>query len=301
MDEEKRAGAPEKTQFETISTRVSVVCGAGNLLLAAFKFASGAIGHSDAMISDAVHSTSDILGSVIVVAGVKVSARPSDRSHPYGHERLECVAGLILGGILATIGLLIGWGAVEKIWSGAYRNMPQPGGIALFAAALSIAVKESMFWYTWLWARRIDSTALKAEAWHHRSDALSSVGALIGIAGARMGAPAMEPAASLVICLFIVKAAADIFKDATDKVVDHACDEATERALRECVAAQAGVRRIDLLNTREFGNRVYVDIEIGVDGLCSLAAAHAVAERVHDAVEANFPQVKHVMVHVNPL
>ena len=198
-------------------------------------------------------------------------------------------------------GLLIGWGAVEKIWSGAYRNMPQPGGIALFAAALSIAVKESMFWYTWLWARRIDSTALKAEAWHHRSDALSSVGALIGIAGARMGAPAMEPAASLVICLFIVKAAADIFKDATDKVVDHACDEATERALRECVAAQAGVRRIDLLNTREFGNRVYVDIEIGVDGLCSLAAAHAVAERVHDAVEANFPQVKHVMVHVNPL
>ena len=287
MGEEKRAGAPEKNQFEKIATHVSVVCGVGNLLLAAFKFAAGAVGHSGAMISDAVHSTSDILGSVIVVAGVKVSARPSDRSHPYGHERLECVAGLILGGILAAVGLLIGWGAVEKIWSGAYRNMPQPGGIALFAAALSIAVKESMFWYTWLRARRID--------------ALSSVGALIGIGGARMGSPVLEPAASLVICLFIVKAAVDIFKDATDKMVDHACDEATERALRECVAAQAGVRRIDLMNTREFGSRVYVDIEIGVDGRCSLAAAHAVAERVHDAVETNFPQVKHVMVHVNPL
>ena len=127
------------------------------------------------------------------------------------------------------------------------------------------------------------------------------MGALIGIGGARMGFPVLEPAASLVICLFIVKAAVDIFKDATDKMVDHACDEGTERALRECVAAQAGVRRIDLLNTREFGNRVYVDIEIGVDGRCSLAEAHAVAERVHDAVEANFPQVKHVMVHVNPL
>jgi cation diffusion facilitator family transporter len=289
-----------KSEFETAATRVSVICMAGNLILAAAKFIAGFVGKSGAMISDAVHSSSDILGGLIVVVGVKMASRPSDKTHPYGHERIECIAALVLGGILFVIGLTIGWEALKSIFTGAYRLDGKPGRIALAAAVLSIVSKEAMFWYTWATARRFDSASLRAEAWHHRSDALSSVGALIGIGGARLGWPVMEPAASFVICLFILKAGLDIFKDTVDKLVDHASDDKTVEALRRCVLSQSGVKGIDLLNTREFGNRIYVDIEIRVDGSLPLREAHGIAERVHDSVEKEFAKVKHVMVHVNP-
>ena len=289
-----------KSKFEEAATHVSVVCMAGNLILAAAKFVAGFAGNSGAMVSDAVHSSSDILGGLIVVAGVKMASRPSDKTHPYGHERIECIAALLLGGILFVVGLTIGWEALKSIFTGAYRLDEQPGVIALAAAVLSIVSKEAMFWYTWATARRFDSASLRAEVWHHRSDALSSVGALIGIAGARLGRPVMEPAASFVICLFILKAGIDIFRDTVDKLVDHASDDKTVAALRRCVMAQPGVMGIDLLNTREFGNRIYVDIEIRVDGSLTLREAHGIAENVHHSVEKEFAKVKHVMVHVNP-
>lgn len=289
-----------KSKFEEAATHVSVVCMAGNLILAAAKFVAGFAGNSGAMVSDAVHSSSDILGGLIVVAGVKMASRPSDKTHPYGHERIECIAALLLGGILFVVGLTIGWEALKSIFTGAYRLDEQPGVIALAAVVLSIVSKEAMFWYTWATARRFDSASLRAEAWHHRSDALSSVGALIGIAGARLGRPVMEPAASFVICLFILKAGIDIFRDTVDKLVDHASDDKTVAALRRCVMAQPGVMGIDLLNTREFGNRIYVDIEIRVDGSLTLREAHGIAENVHHSVEKEFAKVKHVMVHVNP-
>ena len=289
-----------KSKFEEAATHVSVVCMAGNLILAAAKFVAGFAGNSGAMVSDAVHSSSDILGGLIVVAGVKMASRPSDKTHPYGHERIECIAALLLGGILFVVGLTIGWEALKSIFTGAYRLDEQPGVIALAAAVLSIVSKEAMFWYTWATARRFDSASLRAEAWHHRSDALSSVGALIGIAGARLGRPVMEPAASFVICLFILKAGIDIFRDTVDKLVDHASDDKTVAALRRCVMAQPGVMGIDLLNTREFGNRIYVDIEIRVDGSLTLREAHGIAENVHHSVEKEFAKVKHVMVHVYP-
>lgn len=289
-----------KSQFEQVATRVSIVCMIGNLLLAAAKFVAGFLGHSGAMISDAVHSTSDIIGSAIVVVGVRISTRPSDKSHPYGHERMECIAALLLGNVLALIGLSIGWQALGSIYSGSYRTFVQPGAIAVCAAFVSIVSKEAMFWYTWKAAGKINSTSLKAEAWHHRSDAMSSVGALIGIIGARHGYLVLEPLASVVISLLILKAAAEIFKDAVNKVVDHSCDEATQQALRDCVTAHPGVRGLDLLNTREFGNRIYVDMEISADAALSLREAHSIAEGVHELIERQFPQVKHVMVHVNP-
>lgn len=150
-------------------------------------------------------------------------------------------------------------------------------------------------------AIELDSGALMADAWHHRSDALSSVGALIGIAGARMGHPILDPIASLVICVFILKAACDIFKDAMKKMVDHACDAEMEESLRQCASAQPGVLGIDLLQTRIFGNKIYVDIEIAADGQITLAESHAIAEQVHAAIEAQFTKVKHIMVHVNPV
>ena len=171
----------------------------------------------------------------------------------------------------------------------------------MIAAITSIVVKEAMFWYTKINANRIESTALAAEAWHHRSDALSSVGALIGICGAQFGLPILEPIASIVICLFIFKVAFDISKDAVDRMVDHSCDGELEKQMRECAAAVDGVMNIDLLRTRVFGNKIYVDIEISADSTLPLAEAHGIADGVHDRIETEFPQVKHIMVHVNPM
>ena len=291
---------PGRTDFEKAATKVSMVSVVGNLLLSAFKALAGVLAHSGAMVSDAVHSASDVLSSVIVIIGVKISARDSDDDHPYGHERFECVAAIVLAVILFITGLFIGIGALEDITGGNYQQLAVPGVLSLIAAAVSIVSKEAMYWYTRAYAKRYDSGALMADAWHHRSDALSSVGALIGIAGARMGFPVLDPIASLVICVFIVKAACDIFRDAIRKMVDHSCDRQTEEALRACAGRQEGVLRVDVLHTRVFGNKIYVDIEICADGGLSLAQGHFIAERVHDAIEKEFPKVKHIMVHVNP-
>ena len=290
----------ETSSFEKTATRVSTVSIIVNLLLAAFKFVAGALGHSGAMISDAVHSSSDVLGSLIVIVGVKLSEKASDEDHPYGHERMENVASLLLAGILAAAGFAIGKEALVSILDGSYRTAVSPGVLALAAAIVSIVVKEALFWYTLINAKKIRSGALKAEAWHHRSDALSSVGALIGIGGALLGVPVMEPIASIVICLFILKVAVDIFRESVDKMVDHACDAETEEKLRRCAAAEEGVIQVDMIRTREFGRRIYVDLEISADGSLTLHEAHGIAQRVHDRIETGFPDVKHIMVHVNP-
>lgn len=286
--------------FQKTANRVASVSIIGNLILSAFKLLAGIIAHSGAMISDAVHSASDVFSSIVVIIGIRISSKESDRDHPYGHERMECVAAIILATILLMTGLSIGIDAVRTIIGGNYEDLAIPGILALVAAVISIVTKEAMFWYTKINAKRIDSSALMADAWHHRSDALSSVGALIGIAFARIGFPIMDSIASLVICLFIVKAAYDIFRDAVDKMVDHACDEETEAQIRTCAANQEGVLRIDDLRTREFGNKIYVDIEISADGNHTLWEAHDIAEQVHDQLEEQYPKVKHVMVHVNP-
>ena len=287
-------------QQEQIAVRVSTVTILLNTLLSVGKLAAGLLARSGAMVSDAVHSASDVFSTVIVLIGVKISGKASDREHPYGHERMECVAAIVLSVILLVTGLFIGDAGLRKIVSAGESTLPVPGLPALIAAVVSIAVKEGMFWYTRHYAKLLDSGALMADAWHHRSDALSSVGALIGIAGARMGYPIADTVASLLICVFIAKAAVDIFRDAVDKMVDHSCDEATERAIRGCVMGHDGVEHIDLLRTREFGSRIYIELEISVDGQLPLIDAHAIAEQVHNDVEAAFPQVKHIMIHVNP-
>ncbi|MDE7137834.1 MAG: cation diffusion facilitator family transporter, partial [Ruminococcus sp.] len=277
-----------------------VVSITGNIILSVLKMIAGIFAHSGAMVSDAVHSASDVFSSIIVIIGVKLSAKASDKEHPYGHERMECVAAIVLAVILLVTGLFIGADALKTITGGHFRELRTPELFALVMAVVSILTKEMMFWYTRYYAKKLDSGAIMADAWHHRSDALSSVGALIGIAGARMGFPILEPVASLVICLFIAKASVDIFRDATDKMVDRSCDDETEKMIRECVLAQKGVNGIDLLRTRIFGNKIYADIEINVDGNKTLSEGHAIAENVHSVIEREFPKVKHIMVHVNP-
>lgn len=286
--------------FQKIATKVSFVSILGNLLLSIFKFIAGIVAHSSAMISDAVHSSSDVLSSIVVIIGVRMSAKESDKEHPYGHERLECVAAIILSTLLILTGLGIGLSAIKTILTKDYLHIVAPGALAMIAAIISIVSKEMMFWYTRYYAKKIDSSALLADAWHHRSDALSSIGALIGIGCSILGYPMGDPLASILICIFIAKAAYDIFKDAIDKMVDHACDEATENEIKQYVLSVEGVRGVDMLRTRVFGNKIYVDIEICADGDKTLKESHAIAEQVHDLIEEKYPKVKHIMVHVNP-
>ena len=283
-----------------IAFHVSKTTMIGNFALSAVKLAAGLIAHSAAMVSDAIHSASDVFSTVIVMIGLKAAQKDSDEEHPYGHERMECVAAIVLAVVLLITGLFIGYEGVQAILSADENPLPIPGFLALAAAVVSIVVKEGMYRYTRKAAQQIDSDALMADAWHHRSDALSSIGALIGIAGAQLGLPVLDPIASLVICLMIGKAAYEIFRDAVDKMVDQSCGEELESAIRDLTLRQEGVRGIDLLRSRKFGNRVYIEMEISADGALSLHDAHAIAEQVHNEIEAAFPEIKHIMIHVNP-
>ena len=299
MEQENKENGSQTQQ--KIAMRVSGVSITVNLGLSLFKLLAGILAHSGAMLSDAVHSASDVISTIVVIIGVKLSGKKSDAEHQYGHERLECVSAIILAGLLFATGVGIGMSGIKSILAGSKgQKIMEPGLLALIAAVVSIVTKEWMFWYTRAAAKKISSGALMADAWHHRSDALSSVGSFVGILGARLGCPIMDPIASVVICIFILKAAIDIFKDAIDRMVDHSCDEETEDKMRQAVLEVPGVKGVDVLQTRLFGSKIYVDLEISADGQQSLNDAHAIAERVHHMIENTFQDVKHCMVHVNP-
>ena len=287
-------------EYSKTAVKVSLVSIIGNAALTLFKLLAGIIAHSGAMISDAVHSASDVFSSIIVIIGVKIAAKDSDEEHQYGHERYECVAAIVLALILCIVGFFIGHTAIDKLRSGNAGAIQAPGLLALIAAAVSIVGKEAMYRYTRFYAVRMNSSGLMAEAWHHRSDALSSIGALVGIWGARLGYPWLDAVASLLICAFIIKAAYDIFVDAMGKMVDRSCNNEVLAELKTCIMSVDGVLGIDRLTARTFGNRLYVDLEICEDGSITLSEAHRVAEQVHDTIEQQFPVVKHIMIHVNP-
>jgi cation diffusion facilitator family transporter len=286
-------------ESKRIAMRISNVSIIANIGLSVMKMGAGILAHSSAMVSDAVHSLSDVLSTFVVMIGLHISSLESDDRHQYGHERFECVVSIILATMLAVTGAGIGASAIKTVLNGR-DTLKVPGVAALIAAVISIIVKEAMFWYTKKGADKINSGALLADAWHHRSDALSSVGSLIGIGAARLGYPIFDPLASIVICFFIFKAAYDIFKDAVDKMVDASVDEEIIEEMRTLILAQEGVKGIDDIRTRMFGSKYYVDVEISADGNLSLCEAHDIAHRVHDKIETTFPDAKHVMVHVNP-
>ena len=286
---------------QAIVNRVTSIGIVGNVILSLFKFLAGVFGHSSAMVSDAIHSLSDVLATFIAWLGIRLSMQAPDREHPYGHERLECVASLLLGAILFGTGLMIGLTGLKTILAGHYDELQAPESIALIAAVVSIATKEGMFWYTRHYAKVLNSAAFMADAWHHRSDALSSIGSLIGIGGAMLGFPILDPLASVAIAVCIIKVAYDILKDAVSKMLDTACSSEYEKKLADFIAAQDGVDRLDVLHTRMFGNKIYIDAEISVDGDKSLTDAHEIAESVHNQVEKHFDNIKHIMIHVNPM
>lgn len=280
--------------------KLTIVGILGNILLTGFKFLAGIIGRSGAMISDAVHSLSDVFATFVAFLGITLSKRPADKDHPYGHERIESVASLVLGVILLVTGIGIGKAGVEVIVAGHYEDLQAPGLIALIAAAVSIVIKEGMFWYTRHYAKALNSPAFMADAWHHRSDALSSIGSLIGIGGAMLGLPILDSIASVIICLFILKVAYDILRDAIRKMTDTSRGADYEKKIRELAEGVEGVETVDVVHSRMFGNKVYIDLEIEVDRNKTVGEGHAIADRVHDLLENSFSEVKHVMVHVNP-
>lgn len=287
-------------EAKRLANRVSVSSIVGNILLSVFKLFAGIFGHSAALISDAIHSASDIISTVVVMIGMHISSKDADEEHEYGHDRLECIAAILLAVILAATGIGVGYSGIMSILHSAYQAIQIPGVAALIAAAVSIVTKELMFQYTKVIASRIRSTSLMADAWHHRSDALSSIGSLLGVLGARLGFPICDPIASIIICIFILKAAYDIFMDAARKLTDTSCDSDVERQMLDAALSIKGVKRVDSLRTRQFGSRLYVDMEVAADGELSLYDAHQIAEQVHDKLEADFPIVKHCMVHMNP-
>lgn len=288
----------EGAEREKIATRVSVVGIAGNVVLTAFKLLAGIIAKSGAMVSDAIHSASDVLATAIVMISMKFATKSADGEHPYGHERFECIASLLLSFILCVAGAGIGLSGLRKVIG--LEEAVTPGTLALIAAGVSIVVKEAMYWYTIKAARKINSSALKANALDHRSDAFSSVGSFAGILGAILGFPKLDALASLVIACFILRVAYTIFRDAIEKMVDKACSDEFVDQIKACISESEEVLSIDRVSTRLFGDRVYVDIEISLDKDLTLYEAHGYGHEIHDRIEEQYPEVKHCMVHINP-
>lgn len=291
------AGANKKLAVATVAKGIIL-----NIVLSTIKMIAGILGHSTALISDAIDSASDIVSNIIVMAGIKISAKASDSEHQYGHERLECIATIIMAAILAAVGLAIGFAAFSKVMSALSGQMPKPPELlSAAAAAISIFAKEIMYRYSKAIALKINSGALMADALHHRSDAFSSIGSMAAVVGSHLGLPVLDPLAGVIICFTIIKNAYDVFKEAVDQLVDHSCDEDTMRKMRQCIEAQAGVAHLDRLQTRIFGSRVFVDVEVSADDNLTLLESHRIAENIHRAIEDGFPAVKHCMVHINPV
>ena len=271
-----------------------------NIVLSAFKLFAGIFANSAAMVSDAIHSIADLASTVVALVGIKMANRKADKDHQYGHERLESVATLILAALVFSVGIGIGWSGIQNIIQSDHNELAVPGILALIAAVVSIAVKEGVYWYVRAAAKKIDSTALMADAWHSRADGLSSICSFMGILGAMAGFPVLDYAAAIVISLFILRTAVGIGLDAIKKMTDRAADDELVEEMRKLIMEQEAVCGVDQLKTRLFGNKIYVDVEISVDGALSLHEAHKIAHNVHDAIEGHFEKVKHCTVHVNP-
>lgn len=280
-----------------LGTKVSIVTMIVNIILSIFKLIAGIFGKSSAMTADAVHSVSDVFTTVVVIIGLKISSKGEDKEHPYGHERLESVCAKIISVALLSVGFTIGYKSIVNLYEG---NVTTPGSIALWAAVVSIIVKEGMYWYTIVTARKIRSIAMEGDAWHHRSDAFSSVGTFLGILGARYGYTFLDPVAGMIVSILIIKVGVDLYIRAVKELIDSSADKETLDRINNSVLSIDGVRAIKSLKTRIFGNRIYVDIEVFVDEELSVREGHDIAEVVHISVENEINAVKHCMVHIEP-
>jgi len=287
----------DNQKLSAVIARINFV---NNLVLAISKTIIGYFAHSAALLNDGINNIGDTLSSIIAMIGISAASKKADKEHPYGHERLECVAAILLSGIVMAVAVALFGSGVSSIVKKDYLTTPNPTFLAVIVAIASIVIKAIMYIYTKWAARKALSPALHASAGDSLSDVLATTGGLIGIILARMGYPIGDAIAAVIISLFIFRVGAEIFKDGMDQMIDRACNEDFIREISDLIKVQEGVLRIDLLRTRQFGSRCYVDVEIAADPKQSLTEVHAIAERVHDTIEATFPMVKHCMVHVNP-
>ena len=277
--------------------RVSIITLIGNVFLSFIKIISGIFGKSLAMISDGIHSLSDIISTIIVIIGLKISSKESDKLHQYGHERIENVASIILSFLLFMTGAVMAFNSIKNIND---KNFITPSKVTILIALISILTKELMFQYTIHVSKKYNSSSLKADAWHHRSDAISSIVSLLGIYFTIKGYLYMDLIASILISIIIVKISIDIFIESINKMLDTACNPETIKKIEDIILTTKGVTGIDLLKTRQFGNKIYIDVEITADKKITFEESHNIAHNVHDNIENNLKEVKHCMVHINP-
>lgn len=269
-----------------------------NFLLGSLKLAAGLWGRSSAMVADAAHSYSDCASTVAVIAGLKMASKSADDDHPYGHEKYELIFANILSILLGLTAVKIGYDALMVIVHGSYQV---PGLAPLLAAVFSVAVKEVMYRLTLRKAKKIGSVAMEADAWHHRSDALSSVGAFVGILGARLGLPVLDPVTGLLVSILVLKVAIDLYRKSVSGLVDSSTDAETVARIQQLLADMDGIEEVNGLKTRVFGASAYADVTIKVDGTMTVEEGHDIATLAHNKIEANLPKIKHIMVHIEPM
>ena len=285
--------------------RVTLWGGAVNVLLLAFKFTAGIVGHSAAMVADAMHSLSDFVTDIIVLAFVHISGKPKDKSHDYGHGKYETLALTIIGLMLLAVSVGIVYGGLVKIvaWMRG-EQLPAPGMLALLAALLSIVLKEGVFHYTIVKARELESQALEANAWHHRSDALSSIGTAIGIGGAIfLGSrwAVLDPLASVVVGIFIAKVSFDLLRNGFGDLMEQSLPDDVEQEILRQAGSVEGVKEPHDLRTRRIGNHYAIELHILMDGNVPLLVAHDRASEVEERLRKLYGEETHVVVHVEPL
>ena len=284
--------------------QVTLVGGVVNVVLLLFKFVAGIVGHSAAMVADAVHSLSDFVTDVIVLVFVHISSKPKDKSHDYGHGKYETLAMTLIGVALLIVAIgIIYHGAMEIVaWLNG-EQLEAPGTLAFWAALLSVLLKEGVYQYSMVKARQLNSQVVEANAWHHRSDALSSVGTAIGIGGAIFLGQrwtVLDPIASLVVGAFIVKVAVDLLHRGIDDLMEHSLPEDVEEEILRIVGELKGVVDPHDLRTRKIGNHYAIELHILMDGDITLREAHNKASEVEDLLRARYGEHTHVAVHVEP-
>ena len=276
-----------------------------NALLVAFKFVAGILGHSSAMVADAVHSLSDFLTDILVLIFVRISTKPQDKDHDYGHGKYETIASFIiaLGLLVVAIGIIVRGAKKFAMWLKG-EDLPAPGQIALWAALLSIVLKELLFQYTIRRGKAIESTALITNAWHHRSDAISSIGAALGIGGALLFGDrwtVLDPIAGIIVGAMLVKTAIDLVRGSMNELTDSSLPEETEQEILSIIRSVPNVIDPHNLRTRRIGNRIAIEVHVRMDGATSLHDAHEHASQIENKLRERFGNHTHVAVHMEPV
>jgi cation diffusion facilitator family transporter len=286
-----------QARAEAIS-RTAVVGGVVNLILSLIKVVSGVLWHSQALVADGIHSFSDLLSDVLVWFAGRQSTQAPDREHPYGHGRYETLATLILGVFLLIVAIGIGWDAGERLFSPEELLRPHP--LALVAALASILIKEWLYWWTLGYARRVRSDMLRANAWHHRSDAVSSVVVLVGVGGTLAGLPYLDAVAAFIVAVMIAGIAWGIGLGAIQELVDTGLEAERLEEIKDTICAVGGVRNIHMLRTRKHGGQASADVHVLVDPRVSVSEGHMIALLVETRLKAQIDEITDVTVHIDP-